>query len=140
MFKFGKRSIEKLSQTKIPLQKIAKNALNFGLMDFAIIEGIRTKEVQNNYYKNGKSRVKWPDSKHNVRHIGELSEAFDAVPYINGKISWNKFHCSVLGGIILASAKSLGYTIRWGGNWDMDGEPVTDQNFQDLVHYELYTK
>lgn len=37
---------------------------------------------------------------------------------------------------VLATVK-LGIDIRWGGNWDMDGEPVTDQNFQDLVHFEL---
>ena len=140
MLKFGKRSIEKLNQTKVQLQEIAKYALNLGLMDFSIIEGMRTKEVQDKYYNSGKSKVKWPNSKHNVKHVGELSCAFDAVPYVGGKISWNKYHCSVLGGIILASAKTLGYTIRWGGNWDMDNEPITDQSFQDLVHFELYVK
>jgi hypothetical protein len=31
----------------------------------------------------------------------------------------------------------VGVMIRWGGNWDMDGEPITDQDFQDLVHFEL---
>jgi peptidoglycan L-alanyl-D-glutamate endopeptidase CwlK len=31
----------------------------------------------------------------------------------------------------------LGVKLRWGGNWDRDGEPVTDQDFQDLVHFEL---
>jgi len=37
---------------------------------------------------------------------------------------------------MLAAAALAKVKIRWGGNWDMDGEPVTDQEFQDLVHYE----
>jgi len=32
--------------------------------------------------------------------------------------------------------KMLEVDLRWGGNWDMDGEPITDQDFQDLVHFE----
>lgn len=138
VFKFGKRSSKKLEQTKIPLQKIARYALNLGLMDFAITEGLRSKETQDAYYHSGKSKVKWPHSKHNVKNKGDLSAAFDVVPYVDGKVSWNKMHCAVLVGIILASAKSLGYTLRNGGNWDMDSEFFTDQTFQDLVHFELY--
>ena len=45
-------------------------------------------------------------------------------------------HCCVLAGIILTCAVKRGIKIRWGGNWDMDSEPITDQDFQDLVHYE----
>ena len=77
--------------------------------------------------------MKWPDGKHNKMP----SEAVDVVPYINGKASWDKLHCCVLAGIVLACAVRLGESVRWGGNWDMDGEPITDQDFQDLVHFEL---
>lgn len=29
------------------------------------------------------------------------------------------------------------HLIRWGGDWDMDGR-TTDQQFNDLPHFELY--
>jgi peptidoglycan L-alanyl-D-glutamate endopeptidase CwlK len=137
VYKFGKRSSEKLSQTKIPLQEIAKHALKLGLMDFAITEGLRTKEVQDKYYKSGKSKVKWPNSKHNVKYEGDLSSAFDVVPYVDGKVSWNALHCCILAGIIFASAKTLGYKIRWGGCWSGNFKYVGKQKLNDYVHFEL---
>ena len=110
-----------------------KNPLIFSviIIDFSIICGHRTKEKQNSLYPKF-TRVKWPNSKHNSLP----SKAVDLVPYINGKISWNKLHCCILAGIVLTCAKNLDIKIRWGGNWDMDSEPITDQYFQDLVHYE----
>ena len=140
MFNFGKRSKEKLEQVIEPLKKTAIAALSLNLMDFSVIEGIRSKEKQDEYFKSGKSKLKWPNSSHNVKSPNEKSRAMDIVPFVNGKISWKKEHCLVLAGIILATGKILGYDIRWGGNWDMDGEPVTDQKFQDLVHFEIRRK
>ena len=100
-------------------------------MDFAVTCSFRGEIEQNALYPE-KTKVQWPNSKHNKWP----AEAMDLVPYVGGKISWNKFHCCVLAGIVLATAKNLGIKLRWGGNWDMDDEPITDQDFQDLVHFE----
>ena len=101
-------------------------------MDFSVIEGYRPEQLQNQYYFEGKSRVKFPNGKHNQ----QPSKAVDIAPFVNGKVSWNKLHCCVLAGIILATGATLGTKLRWGGNWDMDLEPITDQEFQDLLHFE----
>jgi len=132
---FGSKSELNLSTCDFALQNTARQALALGLMDFMIIEGYRTNEKQHEYFIEGKSKVDAGNPK--AMHNKKPAMAFDAVPYINGSLSWNKLHCCVLAGIILAVAIKLGYKIRWGGNWDMDGEPITDQNFQDLVHFEL---
>lgn len=132
-FKFGKTSQMKLYTVHPDLEIIMGDALDTGIMDFSIIEGHRRQVEQNKYYDLGKSRVKFPDGKHNKIP----SKAVDAAPFINGKVSWNRLHCCVLAGIILACAAKRGIKLRWGGNWDMDGEPITDQDFQDLVHFEL---
>ncbi len=68
---------------------------------------------------------------------GEKAKAVDAEPFINGKISYNHKHCCYLTGQVQGIGRSMGINIRWGGNWEQDGEPVTDQDFQDLVHYEI---
>ena len=132
MFSLGKRSEQILNNANPDLQKVVKLALAFGIIDFSVIESFRDKDTQNRYHQQGKSKLPWPHGKHNKNP----SDAVDLVPYINGKISWDSRHCTFLAGVILAAAKCIGVEIRWGGNWDMDGEPITDQEFQDLVHYE----
>lgn len=132
-FRFGTTSQRKLYTVHPDLEILMEDALDTGIMDFSIVEGHRGKAEQNRYFDLGKSRVKFPDGKHNKKP----SRAVDAVPFIKGKVSWNRFHCCVLAGIILACAVKRGIKLRWGGNWNMDSEPITDQDFQDLVHYEL---
>jgi peptidoglycan LD-endopeptidase CwlK len=136
IYNFGKKSKKKLSQASNDLQNAARLALEWGVMDFAVIEGHRGSAEQKRLYVIGKSRVLYPDSKHNKKP----SDALDIVPVINGKISWKRVHCIHLAGIIIAAGRCLGTRIRWGGNWDLDGEPITDQDFQDLVHYETKGK
>jgi len=132
-YSFGERSLINLSSCHFALQYIAREALAIGLIDFTIIEGHRNRARQNRLYEIEKSRVRWPDGKHNKTP----SMAFDAAPYVNGEVSWIWQHCIFLAGVMQAAAKKLGHDLRWGGNWDMDGEPITDQDFQDLSHYEL---
>lgn len=133
---FGETSREKLNEVDPDMRRVATLALSWGIMDFTVYEGRRSKACQDRFCTLGKSRVKWPDGAHNVKNPEDLAHAFDIAPVINGQISWAKTHCVALSGIILAAAAVLGVRLRWGGNWDMDGEPITDQDFQDLVHYE----
>ena len=135
-YSFSKRSLLKLATVHQDLQNTARLALEWGVMDFTVIEGRRDKETQTQYFNNGRSKVTWPHSKHNVENPQDLANAYDIAPVINGKISWDHMHCIHLAGIIISAGRCLGVKIRWGGNWDLDGEPVTDQDFQDLVHYE----
>jgi len=37
---------------------------------------------------------------------------------------------------VLAAADKLGVRVRWGGDWDMDGDSA-DERFLDLPHFEL---
>ena len=136
-FKYGESSESHLATVDRMLAMVARRSLALGIMDMSITDGRRCKAVQDEYFISGKSKVKWPDSKHNVLKPDDLAKAVDIVPYINGKPSWNKLHCCVMAGIVLSVAVSLNVKIRWGGNWDMDGEPITDQDFQDLVHFEV---
>lgn len=102
-------------------------------VDCAIIEGHREEERQNRFFLEGRSKVKWPDGKHNK----VPSEAVDAGPYIFGKgLSWDRNQCCYFAGMVKGKALELGIKIRWGGDWDNDND-VNDQKFNDLVHFEL---
>lgn len=101
--------------------------------DCSILEGHRDQATQDRYFAEGKSRLKWPQG----RHCARPSQAVDAAPFINGKASFDQRHCLYFAGFVMATARELGIGLRWGGDWDRDNEPVTDQDFQDLVHFEL---
>ena len=136
MAQWGDKSQKELDTVHPDIRRVFDRALSFGLIDISIVEGRRSKLKQNEYFYAKKSKVMWPKGKHNVQNPEDLANAVDAAPFINGQISWRKEHCIYLAGIVLASAKIEGVNIRWGGNWDQDGEPITDQDFQDLVHFE----
>ena len=133
MYKFGKSSEDRLASVHPDLVRVCRRMLGYGILDATVVQGRRSKEDQDRAFKEGKSKLKYPQSKHN----SDPSDAIDIAPFINGKISWNTQHCLVLAGLMLAAASELGVKVRWGGNWDRDGEPVTDQTFNDLVHFEL---
>ena len=137
IYKLSRSSQEKLETCDPRIQLIIRGVLSLGLMDITVTEGVRSKELQDEYYSKKKSRVKWPNGKHNVTKPDQKGKAVDVAPYVAGKVSYDQRHCCFLAGLIQAVAVALGFKIRWGGNWDMDGEPVTDQDFQDLVHFEL---
>jgi len=135
-YTYGRSSLRYLITASLNLQLVFDEALAMGLIDITVIESRRAKARQNSLFKLDKSRVQWPNSKHNVLNPDDLAHAVDAAPYVNGKRSDVWYHCIYLAGVIQACGKKLSIPIRWGGNWDMDGEPITDQDFQDLWHYE----
>ena len=125
---FGKRSKKNLSECHPDLQKLFNNVVkNY---DCSVIEGHRGKEEQDKLYHGGKSKVKYPRSKHNK----SPSLAADVVPY---PIDWNdeiRFYHFV--GYVKGVADKLGIKIRCGADWDGDNT-FSDQTFHDLPHFEL---
>lgn len=132
-YAFGSSSLARLGTCDPRLQVVMRAAIAQGIMDMSVTCGHRDQATQDRYFREGKSRVQFPNGKHN----SFPSRAVDVAPYVNNRISYDQRHCCHLAGVILGIAASLGVTLRWGGNWDRDGEPVTDQDFQDLVHFEL---
>lgn len=127
-YKFGKGSVEKLTQAHDAWSLILGDVLQF--MDITVTCTHRGKEEQNEAFAQKKSKLQWPESKHNTLP----SIAVDVVPY---PIDWkNTKRFGYMAGLIIACAKARGYTVRWGGDWDSDGE-TEDQNFHDLPHFEL---
>lgn len=98
--------------------------------DIMILEGFRDEATQNKYFQAGASKVQWPNGKHNRFP----SEAVDVTPC---PLNWNDKQGFIdLSKKVLDKAAELGIPIRWGGDWDGDGD-MKDQKFNDLVHYEL---
>lgn len=98
--------------------------------DLIVIEGHRGQEKQDQFYQQKLSKVRWPNGKHNAFP----SHAVDLAPY---PLDWTKREAfERLYSQVKMKADELNIPIRWGGDWDGDGDR-TDQKFNDLVHYEL---
>ena len=124
MYRFGKRSRERLKGVDAKLVNILNELIK--MMDITVIEGLRSAERQEELLTKGATKVKY--SKHME------GKAVDIAPY---PIDWDdrdRFY--YMGGMVRGIAKQLGINVRFGGDWDSDGE-TKDNNFDDLVHIEL---
>jgi len=143
MFKLSHGSLSLLDTCDERLQQVAIRTMSKQVIDFGISHGWRGEVLQNQLFDAGKSKKRWPDSKHNaVDVLGEpRSLAFDAYPYVrvNGKggIPWTDArYWYFLAGVLLTTAEEVGVKLRWGGDWDGDTD-FSDQTFDDLGHFEL---
>jgi len=124
MPKFGKRSKERLRGIDARLVSVLNELVK--IMDVTIIEGLRSEQRQEKLLKEGSTKTKFS------KHI--TGKAVDLAPY---PIDWedrDRFH--YMGGMIRGIAKQLNVPVRWGGDWDSDGE-TKDNRFDDLVHVEI---
>lgn len=128
MAEYGATSLKRLEQLHPNLLVIMYDIIE--LMDVTILETHRDKDRQDSLFEKGLTQVYYPHSKHNCLP----SKAVDVAPY---PIDWNnreRFH--YMAGLIRGIAHARDLPIRWGGDWDSDGE-VLDNEFDDLPHFEL---
>ena len=105
----------------------------FQVMDFTVLEGVRSIERQRRLVQIGASKTL--KGKHLIQPDG-WGHAVDIAPY---PIDWQdhgRFY--ILNGLMRAAASIEGVDIRTGADWDNDGL-IQDQSFHDLPHYELVT-
>lgn len=134
MFVFGDRSKMMLSTCHVLLRAIAHRALELSPIDFAVVQGHRNKDDQEVAFESGKSRVQWPNGRHNSLPSHALDFAVVPNPYEAGFKNAARYY--LVAGCFFAAARELGVEIRWGGDWDGDGD-FTDQTFDDLGHVEI---
>lgn len=155
ILRWGRSSLERQTKSSENCRRVQNRALGFGVMDMSIICTHRPEAEQTEAFFMGFSKVNWPDSKHN----SDPATAFDMYPYhpkfklltgsdeqvlhVAAVMDWDverargfilaEFHG--MARLILAAAAVEGVKLRWGGDWDSDGD-TTDQSFNDLGHFE----
>lgn len=140
---FSDASKKQLDTCILPLQKLAYAAIRY--VNFTVLEGHRGEEAQNKDFREGKSKLQWPNGNHNKFP----SYAFDVAPY---PIDWGsdihkKARFYYLAGVMFQEFNRLqedglisgGLALRWGGDWDGDKD-FSDQTFDDLGHYEIVNR
>jgi peptidoglycan L-alanyl-D-glutamate endopeptidase CwlK len=135
---YGARSLDIVAQLHPELQRWL--GLVIKQLDHSVVEGPRSKEMQQHYYEAGLSKVTGDQAK----HCRVPCEAVHLLPF-----PWDKAvpldsrdgreRITLFAGAALMIAKIYGFPIRWGGDWNLNWE-THDNTFDDLLHFELVTK
>lgn len=133
---FSDASKAKLQTCHRDLQTLFAHVLNN--YNCTIVCGHRGEEDQNKAFAEGKSKLRYPESKHNKRP----SLAVDVAPYETTGIDWGKLQSAFFAGYVKGIADKLfqigviSHRIRMGIDWDGDND-VDDTSFWDACHFEI---
>lgn len=132
MRRFSNRSKAHLSTCTEDVQWLMETVLE-EVADISILQGHRGKDEQDAYFASGRSKVMWPNSKHNQMP----SQAVDFQPYPVPERDVELWAAlAYIAGRAIEIGKRKGLIVRWGGDWDSDGD-LTDNDFDDLYHIEV---
>jgi peptidoglycan L-alanyl-D-glutamate endopeptidase CwlK len=122
-------SASKASRVKLhpKLRELVDEAIKE--IDFKILDATRGRAAQEKAFRRGHSKVHFGNSAHN--YVPAIAMDLFPAPY-----DWDNRQAFInLSKVILRIAKKRGIPIRWGGDWNMDGN-LSDG--WDMPHYELH--
>ena len=119
-FSLSQRSKTRMEGVDSRLVRLVEQAIKETTVDFAVTEGLRTPERQQQLVNDGFSHTM--KSKHLTGH------AVDLVAIIDGKVSWEKQHYPEIAKAMKKAAADQKINIRWGGDF---------KSFFDGPHFEL---
>lgn len=105
-------------------------------IDCTILEGHRTQEQQEADFTAGRSKLHYPDSKHNSIPAMAADVMLYPIDYSNmPRIYW---FAGYVQGIAerLRSEGKISHGVRWGGNWSQT-TALEPEKFFDGAHFEL---
>ena len=138
-YTFGKSSLTALHGVHPLLVATVAVALKKSTVDFKVLEGVRTKERQAELYAQGRTKpgsvVTWTM---NSRHFIDKSTGYGhAVDLLPAPYDWKDLaNFDAVAEAMFAAADELGVKIRWGADWDMDGN-YREKGEHDSPHFEL---
>lgn len=128
---FGDKSRQVFATLDPRLQRVVKELLRY--VDVSLLCGTRSRAEQSRLYKEGRTKVRFPKSKHNRNP----SLAVDLAPYPYPKTDEDlRVALGFIAGLAMRIADEHHVTLRWGGDWNMNGN-VEDNGFDDLFHLEI---
>ena len=120
MFTLSKRSNDKLIGVHPHLIRVVRRAIAQSTVDFAITEGLRTKERQAQLVAAGASQTM------RSRHL--TGHAVDVAAFVGKEVRWDWPLYAQIAKAMKAAALELNIPIVWGGDW---------RSFKDGPHFEL---
>lgn len=139
MYKFSQKSLDNLVGVHPYLVSCVYKLMSLQVMDFSVNEGVRTLARQKELFDAKKSKTM--DSKHLIQADG-YGHAVDLYPSpinmaeVNKSNSKEIIRFGVLAGLLISISKENNVQLRWGGDWDSDGQTL-DHTFFDAPHFEI---
>jgi peptidoglycan L-alanyl-D-glutamate endopeptidase CwlK len=118
-FRLSARSLKRLVGVHPDLVRVVKHAIGITSVDFAVLEGVRSAERQQELVLAGASQTM------NSRHL--TGHAVDLGAYVAGEIRWDWPLYHKIAAAMIHAASELGVPLEWGGDW----------KFKDGPHYQL---
>ena len=115
MFKLSQKSLDRLSGVHPELVAVVKRAIEITEVDFAVLEGVRSKARQEQLIKAGASQTM------RSRHL--TGHAVDLGAYVGGSVRWDWPLYDKIALAMKAAALELQVAIEWGGDWKMKDGP-----------------
>lgn len=150
-FVLSKRSLDRLEGVDPRLVAVVKRAIQISEVDFMVVEGVRSREQCMANYGKGRSagqlaafripasyaqpkaaKVTWLNNPFASKHCDGLAVDLLPAPY-----DWKDtkpFDQVALA--MMQAAEDCGVHIRWGADWDRDGNP-RERGETDSPHFEL---
>lgn len=135
MPEFSETSKAKLRECHRDLVRVFNEVVK--RFDCVILEGFRGKEDQDKAFRDGHSKLQWPNGKHN--RIPSI--AVDVAPYPTDFKGWDdewkkRAQLYFFAGYVMSIAATLSVNLVWGGDWSRTGD-YTQNKFDDLYHFEV---
>lgn len=111
-YKLSQRSLDRLEGVDERLVAVVKQAITTTKIDFGVIQGLRTLEMQKALVAKGASQTM--KSKHLTGH------AVDLMAYIEGRGSWELNLYDDIGDAMKEAGDTLGVQLRWGAAWHIN--------------------
>lgn len=119
-YNLSKKSRDRLSGVHSDLVKVVERAIEITEIDFAVLEGVRSKTRQEQLVKAGASQTM------RSRHL--TGHAVDLGAYVAGSVRWDWPLYHKLAVAVKQAAAELQIPIEWGGDW---------ATFKDGPHWQL---
>jgi len=116
----SKKSRDRLAGVHPDLVKVVERAIEITEIDFAVLEGVRSKTRQEQLVKAGASQTM------RSRHL--TGHAVDLGAYAAGSVRWDWPLYHKLAVAVKQAAAELQIPIEWGGDWT---------TFKDGPHWQL---
>jgi peptidoglycan L-alanyl-D-glutamate endopeptidase CwlK len=117
---------ERLDGVHPDLAAVVRKAALIAPYDIFVLEGLRTREKQEQLVKSGASQTL--DSRHLTGHAVDLAPNLDTDGDGDDEPSWHWGHYDRLAPVVKQAAAELGIEIEWGGDW---------KSFRDGPHWQL---
>jgi len=119
-YNLSKKSRDRLAGVHPDLVKVVERAIEITEIDFAVLEGVRSKTRQEQLVKAGASQTM------RSRHL--TGHAVDLGAYVAGSVRWDWPLYHKLAVAVKQAAAELQVPIEWGGDW---------MTFKDGPHWQL---